>query len=362
MRADHRDTLEPSRRHESPEHGAVRVFPLQLSQPKPDAWGRQSGYPAVSTRALLSRRDALMLGLAACSMPAWRSASAQAPRPWPTDEIAPGIHVRHGLDEDVSATNDDAIANTGFIVGREAVAVLDAGGSLNDGRRLRASIRQATQLPIRYVLMSHVHPDHVFGAGAFSADHPVYVGHAGLPRALSLRWEYYRARTEAILGKDSVGAAVMPTMLVHDHGEIDLGGRVVELTAHGLAHTDSDLSGFDRQTGTLIASDLLFVRRVPSLDGSLKGWLRELALLKSVSAKRAVPGHGPTSVKWPAGCRDLERYLEVLLRETRAAIKKGQDIDAAVKTVGLSERARWALFDDYNGHNVIQAFKELEWE
>jgi quinoprotein relay system zinc metallohydrolase 2 len=295
-------------------------------------------------------------------MPAWRSASAQAPRPWPTDEIAPGIHVRHGLDEDVSATNDDAIANTGFIVGREAVAVLDAGGSLNDGRRLRASIRQATQLPIRYVLMSHVHPDHVFGAGAFSADHPVYVGHAGLPRALSLRWEYYRARTEAILGKDSVGAAVMPTMLVHDHGEIDLGGRVVELTAHGLAHTDSDLSGFDRQTGTLIASDLLFVRRVPSLDGSLKGWLRELALLKSVSAKRAVPGHGPTSVKWPAGCRDLERYLEVLLRETRAAIKKGQDIDAAVKTVGLSERARWALFDDYNGHNVIQAFKELEWE
>jgi quinoprotein relay system zinc metallohydrolase 2 len=234
-----------------------------------------------------------MLGLAACSMPAWRSASAQAPRPWATDEIAPGIHIRHGLDEDVSATNDDAIANIGFIVGREAVAVLDAGGSLNDGRRLRASIRQATQLPIRYVLMSHVHPDHVFGAGAFSADHPVYVGHAGLPRALSLRWEYYRARTEAILGKDTVGAAVMPTMLVHDHAQIDLGGRVLELTAHGIAHTDSDLSAFDRQTGTLIAADLLFVRRVPSLDGSLKGWLQELALLKSSRRQARSPRTWP---------------------------------------------------------------------
>jgi len=302
------------------------------------------------------------MGLAACTVPAWPAAVVQDPRPWVTAEVAPGIHIRRGVDEDVSASNDDAIANIGFVIGREAVAVTDAGGSLNDGRRLRASIRQATELPIRYVLMSHVHPDHVFGAGAFSADHPIYVGHAGLPRALSLRWEYYRTRTEAILGKDTVGALVMPTMLVRDQAQIDLGGRALELTAHGIAHTDSDLTAFDRQTGTLIASDLLFVRRVPSLDGSLKGWLKELALLKSVAAKRAVPGHGPTSVEWPLGCRDLERYLGVLLRETRAAIARGQDIDAAVKTVGLSERGRWALFEDYNGHNVIQAFKELEWE
>jgi quinoprotein relay system zinc metallohydrolase 2 len=303
-----------------------------------------------------------MMGLAACTTPAWPAAAVQDPRPWVTEEVAPGIHIRRGVDEDVSASNDDAIANIGFVIGREAVAVTDAGGSLNDGRRLRASIRQATALPIRYVLMSHVHPDHVFGAGAFSADHPVYVGHAGLPHALALRWEYYRARTEAILGKDTVGALVLPTMLVRDQAQIDLGGRALELTAHGIAHTDSDLTAFDSQTGTLIASDLLFVHRVPSLDGSLKGWLTELALLKSVAAKRAVPGHGPTSVDWPLGCRDLERYLGVLLRETRAAIAKGRDIDAAVKTVGLSERGRWALFDDYNGHNVIQAFKELEWE
>jgi quinoprotein relay system zinc metallohydrolase 2 len=227
---------------------------------------------------------------------------------------------------------------------------------------LRASIRRVTQLPIRYVLMSHVHPDHVFGAGAFGADHPTYVGHAALPGALAARWDYYRTRTEAVLGKDTVGPVVMPTMLVKDHAELDLGGRVLELTAHASAHTDCDLSAFDRESSTLIAADLLFVRRVPSLDGSLKGWLRELALLKSLPARHAVPGHGPTSVKWPEGGRDLERYLQVLLRGTRAAIKKGVEIDAAAKSVALSERGRWVLFDDYNGHNVLQAFKELEWE
>lgn len=291
--------------------------------------------------------------------PAWPQAP---PAPLPMSEVAPGLFMRRGVDEDLSASNDDAIANIGFVVGRDAVAVTDAGGSLSDGRRLRASIRRVTPLPIRYVLMSHVHPDHVFGAGAFGADQPTYVGHAALPGALAARWEYYRTRTEAVLGKNTVGPVVMPTMLVKDHAELDLGGRVLELTAHAAAHTDCDLSAFDRGSSTLIAADLLFVRRVPSLDGSLKGWLRELALLKSLPARHAVPGHGPTSVKWPEGGRDLERYLQVLLRGTRAAIKKGVEIDAAAKSVALSERGRWVLFDDYNGHNVLQAFKELEWE
>ena len=303
-----------------------------------------------------------MGGLAACCLPRFALTAPITVRPWPTEEVAAGIHIRRGVHEDVSAANGDAIANIGFIVGRDAVAVTDSGGSLNDGRRLRARIREITPRPIRYVLMSHVHPDHVFGAGAFSVDHPVYVGHAGLPRALALRWDYYRGRVEAILGKDSVGGVVMPTQLVHDKAQIDLGDRVLELQAHGLAHTDSDLTVLDRKTRTLIAADLLFVERVPSLDGSLKGWLKELGILKTVAAVRAVPGHGPASVEWPQGCRDLERYLGVLLRETRAAVKQGLEIDAAVKTVALSERGRWSLFDDYNGHNVIQAFKELEWE
>ena len=68
------------------------------------------------------------------------------------------------------------------------------------------------------------------------------------------------------------------------------------------------------------------------------------------------------SVDWPVGAGATAHYLQVLQTETRAAVKKGMDIDAAVKTVGRSEKAKWALFDDYHGHNVTQAFKEIEWE
>ena len=285
-----------------------------------------------------------------------------AVHPLTTEEVAPGIHVRPGIDEDATAHNEDAIANIGFVIGREAVAVIDPGGSLIDGERLRARIRQVTSLPIKYVIMSHVHPDHLFGAPAFQPDQPQFVGHVRLPRALALRGDFYRKRLEEALGKERAGAVVVPTLLVQNHLEIDLGGRALSLTAHGIAHSDCDLSVFDHTTGTLLPADLLFVRRVPSLDGSLRGWLKELAALKSMPARRAVPGHGPTGVNWPSGANDLERYLSILLRETREAIAKGVDLEAAVSQVAQGERSKWTLFDDYNGHNVTQAFKELEWE
>jgi quinoprotein relay system zinc metallohydrolase 2 len=278
------------------------------------------------------------------------------------NEVAPGVYFRRGVDEDATLANDGAIANIGFVVGREAVAVIDPGGSIGDGERLRATIRGATKLPIRYVVMSHVHPDHIFGAGAFVPDKPEFVGHARLPPALAARGEFYRGHLDELLGKGRAGTVVAPSLLVKDKTDIDLGGRMLEITAHGLAHTDCDLSVLDRQTGTLLLSDLLFVQRVPSLDGSLKGWLAELAKLKTVAARRAVPGHGPTSVDWPLASRDLERYLTTLQRETQQAIAKGVDIDQAAKTVALAERDKWKLFDDYNGHNVTRAYKELEWE
>ncbi|TLY74429.1 MAG: quinoprotein relay system zinc metallohydrolase 2, partial [Gammaproteobacteria bacterium] len=282
--------------------------------------------------------------------------------PFATHEVAAGIHIRRGVDQDATLTNGGAIANVGFIIGRDAVAVIDPGGSRLDGERLRATVREATRLPVRYVVMSHVHPDHVFGAAAFEADRPQFVGHVRLTRALAVRGEYYRKRLEEILGKDAAGPVVMPTVLVKDRTEIDLGGRVLALTAHGPAHTDCDLSVLDHMTATLLPADLLFVQRIPSLDGSLRGWVKELGALEDIGARRAVPGHGPSSVDWPSGARDLQRYLHILLRETRQAIAGGMDIDTTVQTIGRSERGKWKLFDDYHGHNITQAFKELEWE
>ncbi len=293
---------------------------------------------------------------------AFLSAQARENAAFELAVAAPGDFVRVGACAEASVANADGIANIGFILGTDGVAVIDPGGSLLDGQRLRAAIRAITNLPIRYVIMTHAHPDHVFGGEAFLPDHPVFVGHWRLPAALATRSAYDHARLAAILGEAVTGDPVPPTLLVHDHLTLDLGGRALSLRAYGRAHTDTDLTVLDQASSTLWAGDLLFVGRIPALEGDLKGWRSALDQISNNPATRAIPGHGPASEPWPDGAADERRYLTLLLRDVRAAIATGKDIDVADATAARGERRKWALFDSYNGHNVVVAYKELQWE
>jgi quinoprotein relay system zinc metallohydrolase 2 len=278
------------------------------------------------------------------------------------EEVGPGIFVRRGPHEEATPDNGDGIANIGFIVGRDGVLVTDSGGSLADGQWLRAEIAKRTDKPIRHVVLTHGHPDHCFGAAAFAADQPNFIGHHRLRPLLEARGDYYRQRLSDVLGADRAGSVVYPTQEVTDEAEIDLGDRTLRLWAHGIAHTTSDLAMLDTRSGILFPADLLFVTRVPSLDGSLLGWLTEADRLAAPGATRAVPGHGPAIVDFAPALAELTRYLSILRDETRKALADGVAIEEAVQTIAQSEREHWVLFDDYNGRNVIQAYKELEWE
>lgn len=279
-------------------------------------------------------------------------------------EVAPGVFVLTGLHEDATPRNANAIANTGFIVGDAAVAVIDPGGSLAHGRQLRAAIAAATTLPIRYVVFTHVHPDHILGAAAFTDAAPEFIGHARLPGALAQRGAFYERTLRRSLGEAGAAGStiVAPTRLVTDRLDLDLGNRRLTLRAHRPAHTDNDISVLDHRSATLWLGDLLFVARIPVVDGSLAGWIREMETLQALPAARAVPGHGPASVPWPAAATDQLRYLNALAHETRAAIARGVTIDRAPDEVGRTEAGRWLLFDSYHARNATTAYKELEWE
>jgi quinoprotein relay system zinc metallohydrolase 2 len=278
-------------------------------------------------------------------------------------EIAPGIFVHIGATALMTKQNLGAIANIGFIVGRDAVAVIDTGGSPREGRRLLAAIRVRTDKPIRYVINTHAHPDHVFGNVAFAKEAASFVGHKNLPRALAARGQFYVDAFRRIMGEELVGEVRLttPTLLVDGTLRLDLGQRELTLRAWSTAHSDSDLTVLDQETRTLFTGDLIFLTHIPVLDGSIRGWLAILPELEAIPAQRVVPGHGAVS-NWPGALVDERRYLEQLATDVAALIARGEPIAVASGIAAGSERSRWGLFDDYNARNATSAFSEIEWE
>ena len=320
--------------------------------------------PRPATQTTLSRQDFLRGALALAAFPLLRCAPAQATGRAEISEVAEGVFVHQGRYELQSPANRGDMANAGFVVGGDSVAVIDTLGSAVVGREFRDAIRATTGKPIKYVINTHMHPDHVFGNAAFKQDDPAFVGHYKLARGLATRADRYLASNRQMLGEDAFAGieVILPTVAVETPLTLDLGGRTLLLEPQPTAHTDNDLIVTDQATGTLFLGDLLFSVHVPTLDGSIKGWLALLEALSQRRAKQVVPGHGPHAMQLPEALRPEQRYLAAIAADVRNLIKEGKTLEEATHIAGFSERNAWELFDQYHVRNVSAAFAELEWE
>ena len=302
----------------------------------------------------------ILLGITALSI-----SHAALTAPLNMESLGNGVYVHHGVHEDMSEGYHADICNVSFIVGSKGIAVVDTGGSLKTGQALHEAIRQVSNLPILYVINTHVHPDHIFGNAAFKEDKATFVGHEKLPDAMERRRDTYLRINQQWLGDAFAGSEIVkPSMLVKTTANLDLGDRTLLLTAYPTAHTNTDLTVFDNKSSTLWTGDLLFVERTPSIDGDIKGWLAVINALKKNEAEFAIPGHSNTlkDANWKEQLNNEERYLWTLLNDIRASIKKGEVMEKAMGTAAASERSYWQLFDIVNRRNVNNIYPALEWE
>ncbi len=316
-------------------------------------------HKSIATRLLTIQLTCILCTISCSAVnvrtPTYCSKSAQVV------QVASGVYVRPG--HAAVVFEGEQIANIGFVVGDRCVAVVDTGGSLAEGQALDCAIREVTDLPVCYVINTHVHPDHLLGNLAFRGPGVEFVGHAKLPRAMALRGDTYLERASAYEGRalhESI--FIFPERTVTGVVKLDIGGRVMILSAHKSAHTDHDISVVDEATKTAFLGDLVFLEHIPVIDGSINGWIVELEDMSGDSLDYVVPGHGPVRATWPQAAEPTLRYLSRLRQHVRAWIANGGDLASAQDNIGQAGSGDWLLFNRYHRRNVGAAYAELEWE
>jgi quinoprotein relay system zinc metallohydrolase 2 len=278
-------------------------------------------------------------------------------------EVVEGNFVHTGKHVSIDDVQHDDIANIGFIIGDKCIAVIDTGGSIKIGQQLLDNIKSISDKPICYVINTHIHFDHVLGNKVFVSDKPDFVGHQDLAKAIEQNREFFLEQFKNDLGPNPDASSIIsPNILVKDSLQIDLGNRILTLTAFPVSHSHNDLIIIDNKTKTLWSGDLIFRQRIPSLTGSLVGWIDSMDKLLKLDVQIVIPGHGPIAQSIKEAAEQQYSYLNRLLIETRKAIAEGQFINDAMENIDKDNKSHWLLHEYQHPTNVSKAFTELEWE
>ena len=251
--------------------------------------------------------------------------------------------------------------NAGFVVGDDGIAVIDTFEDAGAARELLVAIRQINSLPIRFVINTHYHLDHVAGNEVFANAGAVDVAHQNV-RAW-LRTENLKFWGDAIKPEDKarVQALKLPDVIYDDHLELYLGKRLLQVR-HLLGHTGGDSVVYVPDARVLFGGDLLWKDHVPNLvDASTDKWIATLSLLsKDYAGSTFIPGHG--GVAKPIDVSVFKDYLAILRAAVGKAQKEGTSDDVLVNTVLPDLKAKygtWEFFDDFAKTNILQTGEEL---
>lgn len=249
--------------------------------------------------------------------------------------IATGIYV-------IPDNDIPLVPNVGIVVGEQSVLVVDTGMGPTNATIVLDEVRRLTDKPIAWLVCTHFHPEHNFGAQSFPADTQVIYSTAQ-HRDLTEKGEHYRSWFVEMFG-DDVAPLLAPVVLrspditFDRRAIVDLGGRTVELLHFGrAAHTRGDTLVFVPDAGIVFAGGLTPNGKfpiMPDADSDGSGWIESLTELRRLNFSRIVPGHGAIAD------RSLIDVVDTYLRALRERVTElhgtGAGLDA-IKTTLTAE-------------------------
>lgn len=299
-------------------------------------------------------------------------AQDSANKPLPYYKLSDNTYFLYGNIAEVDSKNRGFNGNAGFVVTQEGVVVIDSLGTPKLGKRLIATIRQVTRKPIKYLVITHNHPDHSYGAIAFKTIPGIrIVGHAGTLEYLdSDGFEGSVAFRNKLIAPDMQGfAGVKPDILVNDKRfkahSISLGGKTFDIYNTGRHHSYGDLVVHQVEDKQLWISDLAFNNRSTFMGDGHSGeiiesvdWLRK----SFTDIKLMIPGHGSAQTAPFPMVEKTYNYVKRLRDEMRAAIESGLDLASAVSRSDFADWHGVPLYEENHRKNANFVYLELEQE
>jgi cyclase len=275
-------------------------------------------------------------------------------------KIGEGVYAAIGEDGGAAGSN------AGFIVGSDGVLVVDTFTGVAPAKDLLAEIRKVTNVPIRFVVNTHYHLDHVGGNAVFAAAGATIVAQRNV-----FGWE--RTENLKFFGADPkperralVEALVLPDVTFDWDIDIHLGDRAIKVR-YVPGHTGGDSVVFvqDKNTDVVFGGDIIWQKHLPNLiDASTERWVVELDNLANRHPKATfVSGHGGLATA--KDLIDFRDYLMTLRRSVaiaQAAGKTGDELVTAITAELKPSYGTWGFFDHFIKPNIVQTAAEVRGE
>ena len=273
-----------------------------------------------------------------------------------------GLYAARADNAEASGANAGEVVPTLVHVTGNGVLVVDPGPHARWGDRLIAAIRHITAEPIRWVVNTHAHPEHVLANAVFAQlqPRPAFLASAATASLMRQRCETCLARLTAMLGERVMRETqiVIPEPALRDGDWLHTGKTAWQVHVYAAAHSASDTVLYAPQRRVLCVGGLAYRQRIPDLqEGSLGGWQHALRALNPLPAGIVVG----TATGTPAQkLQPTLSYLDMLDGAITQAIESGADAARALDYVPGDGYRDWRHFHPRHAFNVARAWRELE--